>query len=131
LKRARALLVCLTAAALVWPAVAAPSPTVDPKIAALAKEWFFRFQRGDVDRAQFTEEVNRELTDAMVRHEAAVLQPFGTPTGFVFVASAPIGAFIGYDFVVTFRSNKRIKESIALDNAGKIAGVNFRIYAPR
>lgn len=41
---------------------ATPSPAVDAKIVAAAKEWFHRFETGDIDRSQLNAEVNQQVT---------------------------------------------------------------------
>lgn len=106
-------------------------PEVDPKIVTLAREWLHRFQVGNIDRSQLNDAVALELTDAMVAQEETVLRPLGQPVTFKFIRSQPMGAVaIGYDFIVTFKSEKKIIESLALDDRGKIAGIDFRVYVP-
>jgi hypothetical protein len=117
-------------------AVAAPGATstmlpthvgVDPHIEAKAKEWFFRFQRGDIDRAQLNEQVNATLTTEMIRAESAKLRPLGAPASFAFVSSEPVHGAMGYDFLLDF-GRTRIVESIAFDSDGKIAGIDFQTF---
>jgi hypothetical protein len=100
---------------------------VDPQIEAKAKEWFFRFQRGDIDRAQLNAQVNAALTTEMIRAESAKLRPLGAPASFAFVSSEPVHGVMGYDFLLDF-GNTRIIESIAFDSDGKIAGIDFRTF---
>jgi hypothetical protein len=100
---------------------------VDPHIEATAKEWFFRFQRGDIDRGQLNAQVNAALTTEMIRAESAKLRPLGAPASFAFVSSEPIHGVMGYDFLLGF-GNTRIIESIAFDSDGKIAGIDFRTF---
>jgi hypothetical protein len=102
---------------------------VDPKIGAAAKEWFHRFQTGNIDRSQLDAEVNRELTDASIKKEEATLKPFGEPTGFEFIGSQQIKGADGYVFLITFRAG-RIAEAIAFDKQGKIAGIDFQTFVP-
>jgi hypothetical protein len=47
------------------------------------------------------------------------------------VGSEPVaGGAVGYDFMITYEHGQ-IVESIALDESGKIAGINFQAYVPR
>lgn len=122
-----------TAATKAGPA-ATPSaaPHVDPKIAAKAKEWFFRFRSGEIDRSQFNDVVKSELTDAMISQESARLKKLGKLVSFRFVSSGPVGAVaIGYYFALTFTSGDKVVEAIAFDGDGKIAGIDFRIFVPK
>jgi hypothetical protein len=105
----------------------APIPSADARVAARAKEWFHRFESGDIDRSQLNAETNAELTDANVRRESAVLKAFGAPTGFSFLRTYPIAGVIGYDFLWQFKSG-RIVEMIAFDDDGKIAGIDFETF---
>ncbi len=103
--------------------------TVDPKITAKAKEWFFRFQTGNIDRSQFNAQTNMGLTDKMIRNERAILKPYGRPSSFAFLGSGPIAGLVGYHFLIQFRAG-RIVEAIAFDEWGKIAGLDFQTYVP-
>ncbi|HEX3368718.1 MAG TPA: hypothetical protein VHS56_04005 [Candidatus Cybelea sp.] len=98
--------------------------TVDPQVLALAKEWFRRFQIGDIDRTQLSDTVNKQLTLAMIRREAAQLKPLGDPLSVTFIRSYPISGMLGYDFQLQFKS-VRVIEMIAFDGSGKIAGIDF------
>jgi hypothetical protein len=100
-----------------------PSP-VDPQVVSLAKQWFRRFQIGDIDRSQLSDTVNKQLTLAIIRREAAQLKPLGTPLSVTFIRSYPIGGLLGYDFQLQFKS-VRVIEMIAVDGSGKIAGIDF------
>ncbi len=100
------------------------SSSVDPQVLALAKEWFRRFQIGDVDRSQLSDTVNKQLTLTIIRREAAQLKPLGDPLSVTFIRSYPISGMLGYDFQLQFKS-VRIIEMIAFDGSGKIAGIDF------
>lgn len=110
-------------------ATSTPAPTVDAKIVAAAKEWFHRFQIGDIDRSQLNAEVNQQVTAEGVRKEKATLKAFGKPISFRFIGSAPIKGAIGYYFDIEF-SVGRVVEAIAYDADGKIAGIDFQTYVP-
>lgn len=102
----------------------AENSSVDPQVLSLAKEWFRRFQIGDIDRTQLSDTVNKQLTLAIIRREAAQLKPLGDPLSITFLRSYPISGMLGYDFQLQFKS-VRIIEMIAFDGSGKIAGIDF------
>lgn len=128
-----------TFAALIFPApitaapVAQPSdgpvtlPIADSQITAKAKEWFHRFQTGEIDRSQLDAQVNAQLTDDMVRQETKTLTPLGDPTSFVFVRTYPVSGALEYDFLLQFKA-ARIIELISFDTGGKIAGLGFELF---
>lgn len=64
------------------PTLAASGQQAPPNVLSAAKDWFYRFQTGRVDRSQFNAEVNSELTEAMVRKEMTTLKRFGSPSAF-------------------------------------------------
>ena len=105
------------------------SPSVSPRVLALAKEWFYRFQSANIDRRQLVDSINQHLSSQMIRDEASKLKALGHPISFAFVGSERVLYATGYDFLVTFPSAK-IVESIALDSNGKIAGIDFRTFVP-
>lgn len=106
------------------PQVTSFSHIVDPRIVATAKEWFHRFQTGQIDRSQLDTTVNGELTSAMIEQEGAKLRQFGTPSSFRFIRTYAISGAVGYDFLLQFSAG-RIVEMIAFDPGGKIAGIDF------
>jgi hypothetical protein len=108
-------------AAAASPAAAA---TVDPKIEALAKEWLDRVQTGNIDRSQFTDQMNAALTPALVKQVSAQLAPLGKPTAFAYVGSQTVQGSMVYEFRVTFAS-VQLNEDLAIDAAGKISGLRF------
>lgn len=109
------------------PRTAASAVEVDARIEAKAKEWFYRFKTADIDRPQLDQNVNQELTAAMIVQESKTLSSFGSPTSFKFVRKYVIGDAIGYDFLWEF-ARGRIVEMIALDGNGKIAGIDFQTF---
>lgn len=117
---------------------ASPAPTPSPAAAVdvtrtilpLAKEWFFRFQAGNVDRSKLDATTNGELTDAMIRHEAATLEAYGRPTAFVFLGTQQVQGLTGYVFGITFHA-ARVIEHIAFDADGKLAGIDFQPFVLR
>ncbi len=126
------MVLCLVSAASAAPPVTSTSvePIVAPRIMAKAKEWFRRFQTGRIDRSQLQPEVSQQLTQVQVEREGALLRRFGAPTDVVFMRSGPVSGAMGYDFLLIFTSG-RVAESIAFDNKGKIAGIDFQIFVPK
>ena len=122
--------VCYAANVLPPQTVTTPVGTVSPKVLALAKEWFHRFQTGNIDRSQLNATSNLELTAKAIRQQEAALSSLGKPVAFKFLGSAMIQGDKAYHFLITFAGPDRIVESIALDNAGKIAGIDFATYVP-
>jgi hypothetical protein len=107
-----------------------PRPSVDPIIMAAAKEWFWRFQMGNIDRSQLDDEINQDLTPTMISEESATLKAFGKPSSFVFLRTDRAGGAFGYEFLLTHGS-ARIRESIAFDGEGTIVGIDFQILQPK
>ena len=108
---------------------ASPAGGVDPKVMTAAKEWFHRFQTGNIDRSQLNAECNGELTASLIKKEEATLKPFGEPTGFEFIGSQQIKGADGYVFLIAFHAG-RVAEAIAFDKQGKIAGIDFQTFVP-
>lgn len=104
-------------------------PIADSHITAKAREWFRRFQTGEIDRSQLDAQVNAQLTDDMIRQETKTLTPLGDPTSFVFVRTYPVSGALEYDFLLQFKA-ARIIELISFDTGGKIAGLGFELFGP-
>lgn len=104
-------------------------PIADSLITSKAKEWFRRFQTGEIDRSQLDAQVNSQLTNDIVRHETAALMPLGDPASFTFVRTYAVGGALEYDFLLQFRA-ARVIELISFDNGGKIAGLGFQLFGP-
>ncbi|MGA9419088.1 MAG: hypothetical protein WBV40_08045 [Candidatus Cybelea sp.] len=109
------------------PQVTALNQSVDPRITARAKEWFHRFQGGQIDRSQLDAKMNAELTNTMIEQETARLRQVGAPSSFRFIRTYAINGVIGYDFLLQFGA-ARIVEMIAFDPDGKIAGIDFMTF---
>jgi hypothetical protein len=126
------LVVCLSAAAVLadptssGSPAAQPSPaaSVDPKVTSLAREWLHRFQTGDIDRSQLTDELNAKLTPDLVTQVKTQLGPLGDPTDVSFVEQRAVQNSTVYQFAVSFSATK-IREFISLNAAGKIDGIFF------
>lgn len=109
---------------------ASPAPPTAPvtrRIVARAREWFQRFQTGNIDRSQLNAAVNSQLTESGIRDEGAKLRTFGKPTSFIFLRSYIVGGVFGYDFLIPFKKG-RIVEMIAFDPDGRVAGIDFKLF---
>jgi hypothetical protein len=111
------------------PSAYSSTRSVDPRVEALARQWFVRFQTGDIDRSQLDQRVNEQLTSTMIKREEKTLRVYGAPLSFVFVESEHIKAMTGYYFVLNFRSG-RIVEGIVLNPDHSIAGIDFMTFVP-
>ncbi len=97
-------------------------------VQAIAREWFYRFRDGNIDRSQLDVATNGELSEPSMEKESGVLKSFGALQSMSFLDSGiVIGDVVGYDFRLHFASGMII-ESIAFDPDGKIAGIDFRPY---
>lgn len=105
-------------------APSSPAAQIDPKVTAMAKDWLHRIQTANVDRSQLTNEMSAALTPALLQQVAAQLAPLGDPTSVSFVASQTVGAVTIYHFLLTFKT-ATVNEFLAIDGAGKIAGLRF------
>jgi hypothetical protein len=109
------------------PATAPTSLPPNPGVIGEAKDWFHRFQAGQIDRSRLSGEVNAQLTDAMIRQEATILKAFGEPSSFTLLRTYPIKDVPAYDFLLQF-NGARIIEVIALTNDDKLAGIDFAMF---
>ena len=136
----RTLVAVALVAAMISPAAAigstaqqpAPMALTEPSetIVSQAKEWFHRFQAGDIDRSQLDARMNSELTQRMITDESGKLKPLGDPASFTFLRTHPVVDSMGYDFMLDF-GNERILETLAYDAEGKIAGIAFMMFVRR
>jgi len=103
-----------------------------PAIVTAAKEWFFAFRSGNVDRSKLSGTVNYELSQAMMRAEMNTLRSLGKPTSFTYLRVEPFGGLAGYEVVVSFaRTERQVIEGIAFDADGQLAGIDFEIVSPK
>jgi len=110
---------------------ASPSPqTVDPKIAAMAKDWLDRVQANNIDRSALTDQANSAFTPALVQQVSAQLAPLGKPTTFEYMGSQAVQGMMAYRFEATFASQTKLDEILVIDSSGKIAGLRFTPASP-
>ncbi len=104
---------------------AAESPmSVDPAVAARAKDWMRRVQNGRIDRSQLDDQMNRLLTDDLLKSVATQFGPLGEPTAFELVTRKTMPPNDIYVFKATFRSTTWLW-IFATGPEGKIAGLRF------
>lgn len=103
----------------------ASTAIADPKIEAKAREWLHRLQTGDIDSSQLTDAVKAQMTPALVKQATGQLGPLGDPASFAFVGQQAGQGYTVYEFAVTFKT-ANLNEFLAIDTAGKIAGINFK-----
>jgi hypothetical protein len=103
---------------------AADFTTVDPTIAARAKDWFHRAQTATIDRTQLDDKMNAVLTDAAAKQFAAQIAPLGDATAFVFIAGRKFAGNTAYKFRVTFKTASFLWLFV-LNDAGKISGLRL------
>jgi hypothetical protein len=103
-------------------AAVSPAPTADNAVAARAREWFGRLQRGDIDRAQLTKDLNAALTSDKLLQISAWLKPLGEPTSFTLIDKAQHGEFTTYRYHLDVKGGA-ITFNFVLDHGSMIAGV--------
>ena len=108
-----------------------PGELPKPIATRVAKEWFFAFRSGQVDRRKLSDAVNNELSASVLQKEMRTLQRFGTPRSFEYLRVARFGGLPTYEVVVSYANTERkVIEGIAFDGNGKLAGIDFEIVAP-
>jgi len=68
-----------------------PGELPKPIATRVAKEWFFAFRSGQVDRRKLSDAVNNELSASVLQKEMRTLQRFGTPRSFEYLRVARFG----------------------------------------
>ena len=96
----------------------------------LAKTWYYAFEYQRIDRSQLDYNVNKELTADLIRREGARLRSFGKPTSWKYLGSQTVAYAVGHNFLITF-AHARVIESVAIDDDGKIGGIDFRMFVER
>ena len=102
-----------------------PAPGENPTITALAREWTHRLQTGDIDRSQLTPQMSAFLKPADVPLFESQLGELGPPSAFIYRGKKTAGNVTAYSYRVKFKGTA-LTFVIAIDNAGKIAGLDFR-----
>lgn len=105
------------------------APVDDPRINARAREWLDRSQSGNVDRTQFTAEMNTALSDATVVAAKATLGPLGPPSAFILRAHYDLEGNSVWVYRATFK-DESWNEQIAFSADGKISELYFRPAPP-
>lgn len=101
----------------------APSPA--PAFQRRAVEWFARMQMAMPDRAQLTPTLNSRLTTAEVQSMSTELKPLGRPYTISYLGGRIVGGNDVYAYLLDFHKAVKLREIIAVDDSGKIAGLVF------
>jgi len=104
------------------PAAVSPAPSDDKAVAARAREWFGRLQRGGIDRAQLTKAMNDGLPADKAAQLSALLKPLGEPQTFTFLDKTQHGAFSVYRYHVDVTGGA-LTFTFVLDPEAMIAGL--------
>ena len=107
-----------------------PAPTtspaaVDQKVLGQAKSWYNMLASGTIDRSQLTKDMSDALTPEKVTMISTQLKQLGTPKTFTQLDTAAVGAYTVYHYNVGLAGGALVM-TFALDQAGKIAGINLR-----
>lgn len=105
------------------PAAGAPVAAA-PKLAQ-AKAAFAQLQSGSLDRSMLDTQMNAALTEDKVSAVKAAIGPLGTPATFVEVRTGTQGGYPYGVYLVTFANGTKVNFVFALDNQGKIAGMQL------
>jgi CubicO group peptidase (beta-lactamase class C family) len=114
------------------PAIAAranvPAPGENPAITALAKRAWAAISSGPMDRTLFSDSFNAFLTDRRLQDARASLPGGQTASDWIYRGRQAGTRGNVYTYFVDLDGGQRLVVSIAVDAAGKIAGL---VYSPR
>ncbi len=79
--------------------------------------------QGQIDRSQYTAQVNAALTPALLAQTAAQLKPLGTIAKIAYLGSDRTATGMRYSYNVTFSAGQTLTWQFVLDSTGKIAGI--------
>ncbi|HVA33533.1 MAG TPA: serine hydrolase domain-containing protein [Candidatus Baltobacteraceae bacterium] len=98
----------------------------DPKVTALAKQWWHRLQTGDIDRSQLTPQWAVHYTPQHVEQIKAELAARGEPLSWIYRGETGLpDGLTQYSYRVTFKAAS-VTFGITLAKDGKIAGFSAR-----
>ncbi len=107
------------------PLAPTPAPGEDAAITARVREWFHRFQTGDVDRTQLAPQMQSLLTPDVIAQTKTMFTALGEPQHLTFIGTtAAPGDLTVYRYAAAFGSAQTLM-TITLTADGKIAG--FRV----
>ena len=124
----------LTGGAVAARASASPAPAASPAamaspnatVLASARSWLEMMQRGKVDRAQLTPQMNAALTDAALSKLAGEIGPFGAPTSFTQSRIVHVSGNTAYVYAIVFKNGTKALMIFSLDDAtGKVSGLRL------
>jgi CubicO group peptidase (beta-lactamase class C family) len=94
----------------------------DPAVTAKLRSFVAQVQKGTVDRAALTDEMNAALTPASVSAVAGQFGPLGALQTLTFRSSEAAHGLTSFHYTAVFAGGQTMPLTIALDKDGKIAG---------
>jgi D-alanyl-D-alanine carboxypeptidase len=101
-----------------------PVPGEDVAVTDRAKAVWDSFVFGKPDRAEFTDEFNKEVTDEVLAGVKAQLAPLGEPA-LIFKGKTAKNGTTLYTYRLLFKNGRRLMLYIGITSAGKIADYAF------
>jgi len=103
----------------------APSPTTNPQLLAMAKQWFAQLQAGKIDRSQLDTGPYGNMTDASIANAQKMIGNLGPPVSFVQQQYQVQGNVSAAIYLVTFGNGQKVDFLFAVDRQGKVAGLSL------
>jgi uncharacterized protein YuzE len=97
----------------------------NPAVTARAKDVLHQLQTNTLDRSQFSNDFNKELTTQELARAGTQLASFGDAQQFTYDSQLTRGAETAYLYHVRLEHGQ-LDEIIAVDQDGKISGLLFR-----
>jgi CubicO group peptidase (beta-lactamase class C family) len=94
----------------------------DPAITARVKAVWNEFTSGKLDRAQFSDQLNKVLTPDAVAGASAQMKALGAPSSWSYAGSQKSGQLTAYNYRVAFANGISMTVTMALTPDGKIDG---------
>jgi D-alanyl-D-alanine carboxypeptidase len=112
-----------------YPKIAAdaarPSPGADPAVTAIVKSVFVGLERGDPDYGLFNDSLAGKLKDGLAQRLAKAFASYGQPTAIIFKGSRATENRASSDYEFKFGPGCYLKFGVAIDAAGKVAGLSI------
>jgi hypothetical protein len=102
-----------------------PNATVDPGMLREAKTWFAALQSGTINRSQLAPKASSSLSDADVAKAKDMIGGLGTPASFVQQQAGSQGGISYAIYLVTFKSGSKYNFFFAIDQQGKVEGLQL------
>jgi CubicO group peptidase (beta-lactamase class C family) len=104
-------------------ATQATASAEDPAITERFREALSSLLKGNIDRSQYTAQVNAALTPDLLARTAAQLKSLGRIANIAYLGSSKIATGTLYSYRVTFSAGQTLTWQFLLDPTGKIAGI--------